>query len=51
MGLHDLNKVEQKTHGVPILLEVDGHRDIGLVVRRSPRIGRKAECTLMFLDK
>jgi len=28
MRLHDLNKVEQKTHGDPILLKVDGHCDV-----------------------
>jgi hypothetical protein len=50
MGLGNLNKIEQETHRRPVLLKVDGHRNIGLVVRRCPRVCRKAEGTIMFLE-
>jgi len=50
MGLCDLDKVEEEAHWLAIVLEVNGDRNVGLIVRRCPRVGSEAESALVFLN-
>jgi len=49
MGACDLNHIEQKANGYPILLEVYRNGHVRFMVRRRPGVGSETQSSIMFL--